>query len=356
MNRRAPHPPRTPARARLAAALLAAVAILPLALTAWRDTHAPALLERARALPNTHGLRWLTPDGQWATDAPHPFPSHAVLLIHGLDEPGGIWDQLAPALAEHHHPTIRFDYPNDQSAAISADQLRENLEQLHAQGVTSLDIVAHSMGGLIARDVLTREFKPSDPPTPAIPAVPILITLGTPHAGSPWAALQPLAEIREHLQRWIESEDQDPARILAAWQDGLAGAARDDLRPDSPYLAELNSRPWPNTTRLVAVVAIIAAFNPDQPPTTPQERATLTARLGDGVVPVDSAATPLAAETLFVRANHRSMIRAVELDAWARNQLGLTPPPTPPAIPLILNRLTPLPLPSPTGEGRGEGS
>ena len=344
MNRRDPHPPRTPARARLAAALLAAVAILPLALTAWRDTHAPALLERARALPTAHGIRWLTPDGAWSVDAPRSIPAHAVLLIHGLDEPGGIWDQLAPALAEHHHPTLRFDYPNDQAIARSADELAAQLQILRAQGVTSLDIIAHSMGGLIARDVLTRTptttTGQSDLADPAIPAVPLLITLGTPHTGSPWAALQPLAEIREHLQRWIESEDQDPARIFAAWQGGLAGPAREDLLPNSPYLNELNGRPWPASTRLVAVVAIIAAFNPDQPPTTPQERATLTARLGDGVVPVDSAATALAAETLFVRANHRSMIRAVELDAWARNQLGLTPPPTPPAIPLILDRLT----------------
>ena len=341
------HTPRR--RTRALAALLAAAALPPVALSAWRHDHAPALLERARALPTTHGLRWLTPDRRWSTDAPRPLPTHAVLLIHGLDEPGGIWDQLAPALAEHHHPTLRFDYPNDQAAARSADQFRDHLEQLHAQGVTSLDIIAHSMGGLIARDVLTRAPVPSEP---AIPSVPILITLGTPHAGSPWAALQPLAEIREHLQRWIESDDQDPARILAAWQGGLAGAAGEDLRPDSPYLTELNNRPWPGTTRLIAVVAVIGAVDPDQPPTSPQERATLTARLGDGVVPVDSAATPLAAETLFVRANHRSMIRAVELDAWARDQLGLIPPPTPPAIPLILDRLSPV---SPISDRSGPG-
>jgi pimeloyl-ACP methyl ester carboxylesterase len=308
-------------------------------------------MQRARALPTTHGIRWLTPDGRWSDDAPANLPTHAVLLVHGLDEPGGIWDQLAPALAEHHHPTLRFDYPNDQPASDSADQLRDHLEQLRDQGVTSLDIVAHSMGGLIARDVLTRALSDR-----MIPEVPVLITLGTPHAGSPWAGFQPVAEVREHLQRWIESEDLDPARLFAAWHDGL-GQAREDLRPNSPYLKELNSRPWPGTTRLIAVVAVIGAYNPDSQPTSPQDQATLTAKLGDGVVPVDSAQTPFASETLFVRANHRSMIRAVELDAWARTQLGLTPPPEPPAIPLILNRLTPpLPLPPPVGKGRGEGS
>lgn len=361
MNRKHPHPPRTPRRTRLAAALLALLALPPLVLTAWRDTHAPALIRRAALLPSTHGLRWLTPEGRWSTDAPDPVPAHAVLLVHGLDEPGGIWDQLAPALAERHHPTLRFDYPNDQPAADSADQLRDHLEQLRAQGVTSLDIVAHSMGGLIARDVLTRPAQPpsteradqAEQPDGPIPAVPVLITLGTPHAGSPWAGFQPVAEVREHLQRWIESEDLDPARLFAAWHDGL-GQAREDLRPNSPYLQELNSRPWPAATRMTAVVAVIGAYNPDDPP---QDRATLTAQLGDGVVPIDSAQTPLASETLFVRANHRSLIRAVELDAWARTQLGLTPPPTPPAIPLILDRLTPpFPLPPPVGEGRGEGS
>jgi len=319
----------------------------PLALSAWRDTHVPHLIRRAALLPTSHGLRWLTPDHHWSADAPAPLPAHAVLLIHGLDEPGGIWDQLAPALAEHQHPTLRFDYPNDQAAAISADELAAQLQHLRAQGVTSLDIVAHSMGGLIARDVLSRVSAP--PGDPTIPAVPVLITLGTPHAGSPWAALQPVAELREHVQRWIESEDQDPARLFAAWEKGLRGPAREDLRPDSPYLKDLNNRPWPDTTRLIAVVAVIGAFNPDNPPTSPQDQTTLTAKLGDGVVPVDSAQTPFASETLFVRANHRSLIRAVELDAWARTQLGLTPPPEPPAIPLILDRLTPTSFPPPVG-------
>lgn len=329
MNRKDHHPRR---RVRFTAAVIAALALPPLALTAWRDTHAPRLLQRARALPTNHGLRYLTPDARWSPDAPVPLPAHAVLLIHGLDEPGGIWDQLAPALAHAGHATIRFDYPNDQSAAASADKLVACLEQLHAQGVTSLDIVAHSMGGLIARDALTR------PPTTTstIPAVPVLITLGTPHDGSPWAALQPVAEVREHIQRWIESEDLDPARLFTAWNDGL-GQARDDLRPGSPYLTELNARPWPTTTRLIAVVAVIGAYNAAD---TSEDRATLTARLGDGVVPIDSATTPFASETLFVRANHRSIVRAVELGAWTRAQLGLTPPPEPPAIPLILERLT----------------
>ncbi len=349
MNRKDHHPRR---RVRFTAAVLATLTLPPLALTAWRDTHAPRLLQRARALPTTHGLRFLTPDLRWSRDAPTPPPAHAVLLVHGLDEPGGIWDQLAPALAHAGHPTLRFDYPNDQPAADSADKLLEQLQHLRAQGVTSLDIVAHSMGGLIARDALTRP--PADPDSPPIPAVPVLITLATPHDGSPWAGLQPIAEVREHIQRWIESEDLDPARLFAAWNDGL-GQARDDLRPNSPYLKELNSRPWPTATRLIAVVAVIGAYNAADDPET---RATLTARLGDGVVPIDSAATPLASETLFVRANHRSIIRAVELEAWTRARLGAPPPPEPPSIPLILERLTPpppSPPPSPASSGRGPG-
>jgi hypothetical protein len=230
----------------------------------------------------------------------------------------------------HPHPPRT---PRRARLAAAALAALAHLAELRARGVTSLDIVAHSMGGLLARDVLTR------PHPHAIPAVPVLITLGTPHAGSPWAGFQPVAEIREHLQRWIESDDQDPARLFVAWHDGL-GQAREDLRPDSPYLKDLNNRPWPDTTRLIAVVGVIGAYDPDD---DPGDRATLTAKLGDGVVPTDSAATPLASETLFVRANHRSLIRAVELDAWAHARFGLTPPPTPPAIPLILDRLTPPP-------------
>jgi flagellar biosynthesis GTPase FlhF len=201
VNRPRHTPRRTTA---LAAGALAALALAPIALSAWRHTHVPRLVERAADLRPAPGLRWYLPDAgidstprsqRWTGTPPDPVPARAVLLVHGLDEPGGIWDALAPALAEAGHPAVRFEYPNDQPPARSAALLADALADLRRAGLTSLDIVAHSMGGLVATDVLTRpEFE-----NRARPRVPLLVTVGTPFDGSPWADLQPVSELREQI-------------------------------------------------------------------------------------------------------------------------------------------------------------
>src|SRR5690606_22566445 len=56
-------------------------------------------------------------------DAAGPATDRVVLLVHGLDEPGDIWDDLTPALHEAGHTVVRFNYPNDQDPALSADAL-----------------------------------------------------------------------------------------------------------------------------------------------------------------------------------------------------------------------------------------
>jgi pimeloyl-ACP methyl ester carboxylesterase len=254
-----------------------------------------------------------------------------VLLVHGLDEPGGIWDALAPRLAGAGHAVARFDYPNDQQAALSADGLIAAMEDLHRSGVDTVRIVGHSMGGLLARDALTRPG--ADPRVR--PAVPLLITVGTPHAGSALAGWQPAAELREQVQRWIESEDRDAARLFGAWHDGRGGAA-DDLRPGSAFLTELNARPAPGGTRIVCIVGVLLGGPVPETLGALGERADA---VGDGVVPAFSASLPGADETLLVRANHRSVLRPVEFGAWARRLLGVAPPPEPPAVALILERL-----------------
>lgn len=328
-------PRSTPRRAAVPGALaLCLVGLGPVALSAWRHRQLPNLIDRAADLYAPRGLRWFQHDsGRWTTRAPESAPAHAVLLVHGLDEPGGIWDALAPALAEAGHATVRFDYPNDQDPRRSADALADALSALHASGVGSLEIVAHSMGGLIVTDVLSRPAF-ADAPRPRVPLV---ITVGTPFDGSPWAGWQPVSELREQVQRWIESDDADPARLFTAWHDGL-GEAGDALRPGSDYLTDLDARAWPDATRLVCVVGI---YGPSAVPGTLAELGATLADFGDGVVPAPSAARSGASETLLVPGNHRSILRPIEIGAWARARLGSPPPPQPPAIPLILERLSP---------------
>ena len=105
-----------------------------------------------------------------------------MVLVHGLDEPGGIWDQLAPALYQDGHTVLRFDYRNDQAIVRSGDALGDSLRALRRDGISDLDLVCHSMGGLVARELLSRdEYREIGL------RVRTMVTLGTPHHGSPWA-------------------------------------------------------------------------------------------------------------------------------------------------------------------------
>lgn len=290
--------------------------------------------------------------GVWV-DLDERIGERAVLLVHGLDEPGGIWDQLAPALASDGHTVLRFDYANDQAIVRSTDELGFALRRLYALGVKDLDLVCHSMGGLVARDALTRPDADD-----AVPVVGTLITLGTPHGGSPWARLRSFAEAREQVQRWAESDDMDPVRLLGFLDDG-GGQAGVDLLPGSAFLEELNARSMPSSVRVICVVG-----RTDEPSTGAASLGSAIARsaledvlgereagvvldevdrlgreLGDGVVPVSSAVMEGASEVILVSANHRGMIRTIELEEAVRLRQGLPAAAEPPAISLIVDRL-----------------
>jgi pimeloyl-ACP methyl ester carboxylesterase len=94
-----------------------------------------------------------------------------------------------------------------------------------------LDVLAHSMGGLVARDYIERDDYAG--------GVDHLIMLGTPNAGSRWAAYRWALEVQEHYHLW----KSDPNwRWTWAITDGLGEAGR-DLKPTSTFLKSLNARP-----------------------------------------------------------------------------------------------------------------
>lgn len=324
------------------------------------------------SLDHRHGLRLLGDDDAWLpiADVDEPPPSGAVLLVHGLDEPGDIWDDLAPRLAEAGHPVLRFDYPNDQPAAASADLLLAGLRELRARGVEDVAIVAHSMGGLISRDALTRPGAadaPLDGATAAIPAdlpaVTRLITIGTPNAGSPLAPLRGIGELREQLARiGDELPWRDPSALLAFRADGL-GEAGDDLTPGSPYLEDLNARPLPPVpmTVIIGTASPVTAdqcraamrgagaaglIGEDWAERIDEFCAEIIDTVGDGVVTVDSARLDGVDDTVYLAANHRSMVRRIGAFDTARRIAG-QPDVEPPGIEVILDRLAPGGQPEP---------
>ncbi|MCA9309916.1 MAG: hypothetical protein KDA21_01850 [Phycisphaerales bacterium] len=308
---------------------------------------------RSVAVPETEStsLAWLSLEDAGA------LPERLVLLVHGLDEPGDIWDDLAPVLVADGHHVARFEYPNDQDPALSADSLHEALADLRARGVVSVSLVCHSMGGLVARDVLTREgfYGGDGAGHDDLPAVAHFITVGTPNHGSPFASLQPIAEAREQVSRWLD-DPANTARVSAFQHDGT-GEAAVALAEGSDYLEDLNGRGLP---RDVEMTVIIGRVTPPQAAATIRvvTRSALASRLlpsgflrvvekeadaavtlvGDGVVPVDSARLEGVSDTIVLQADHRAMLRLMPIHREAYSLAGVEFD-QPPAIPIIVDRL-----------------
>lgn len=294
------------------------------------------------------------PDG---TDQP-PLPARVVLLIHGLDEPGDIWNDLTPELATRGYRVCRFDYRNDGPVADAASCLVSALRDLRKAGASNIDLVCHSMGGLVARDALTRSdgFAGNGSPHADLPAIDRLIMIGTPNTGSPWAHLQFFAEARDQFQRWLDSSDRTDCGFLVGWMVDGRGEAASDLLPGSQFLTALNARPLPTHTRITTVVGrgvpitaaearealdsrfVRALLTTEEIEAIAAEIQKLSDALGDGPVSVQSADLAGVEDRVEIDAAHNAMLRRLTISNIAR-AVTTGENPLPPAVPLILDRL-----------------
>ena len=255
-----------------------------------------------------------------------------IVLVHGLDDPGKVWMNLAPALHAAGYGVSVMTYPNDQPVRESAALLRESLRTLSNDGVGWISIVAHSMGGLVSREMLTNPAFACEAPDCQMPDIRRLIMIGTPNYGSSLARFRGLAELREQLARVLTGQ--------AGWLDWIfdgAGEAGIDITPGSPFLTALNARPNPRGTDLHVIAGVIAqeqaqAIDRLIAETVSAEAglqlAPLAERLGDGLVSLESAR--LDGVPLYrVEGTHLSIVR--NLDAGSDR--------VPPAIPIVLDLL-----------------
>jgi len=227
-----------------------------------------------------------------------------IVLVHGLDEPGGIWDDLLPTLGSAGYATWEFRYPNDQGIDRSADLLAANWQGV--PGDVPLVLIGHSMGGLVVRDFVTRWRHPVEG-TPRVTGAPVrsVILAGTPNQGSELARMRVWLEPRDQLATGRQSGFSP----LAGLADGT-GAAKIDLQPGSRFLDDLNARPWPTSVQIRVIGGLLVQSAPG---------------LGDGVVAVNSLAVVGASPPTLVAASHRGMLnRLLESD------------PEPPAIAAIM--------------------
>ncbi|MFO0865761.1 MAG: alpha/beta fold hydrolase [Gemmataceae bacterium] len=185
--------------------------------------------EQRQKVSNILGLKldaW--PPGK-GLDVPADFRAgkRTFLFIHGLasdidDTFGG----FLPECREKGIQCLTFEYPNQGPIVEAAERLRSDLRKLERDHPgPKLSIIAHSMGGLVARYIL----EVGDPPT----CVTDLATLGTPHHGSRLANHFELF----HFARTLLA-DKEERRVRLS--EGL-GEAAIDLRPGSEFFKKLDA-------------------------------------------------------------------------------------------------------------------
>lgn len=145
-----------------------------------------------------------------------------VLFVHGLGgHPGNFLPMRTYFRAMGRPRTHAVALPPDCTVEVLGGVLADTLEAAAARAPgQQVDVVAHSLGGLVARAALLEVERRG-----SAARVRTLVTLGTPHAGS-------------HLARYANT------------------VTTRDLRPGSPILARLEAQlPWkgpPSQPRLVA--------------------------------------------------------------------------------------------------------
>ena len=163
-------------------------------------------------------------------DAARDEAARVVLLVHGADASPAVFGDLERHLRMARFRIGTFAYPNDDAIDASGVQLARRLRQWHARNPTAtVDIVAHSMGGLVARYML--ETPGLDPGN-----VGKLIMLGTPNQGSQLAVARFLLDLGGYVRRGFTKN-----ALIGMLTDGN-GEAGYDMRPGSEFLDELNAR------------------------------------------------------------------------------------------------------------------
>ncbi|WP_197453384.1 alpha/beta fold hydrolase [Caulifigura coniformis] len=108
-----------------------------------------------------------------------PMSGKGVVLIHGIIRSSHSFSAMREALVADGYEVVGFDYPSTQvSIEESSEYLHQTLESL--DGIEEIDLVVHSMGGLVVRQYLSAHRDPR---------IRRMVMLGVPNHGANLANL-----------------------------------------------------------------------------------------------------------------------------------------------------------------------
>ena len=173
-----------------------------------------------------------------------------ALFVHGII---GDTREMAASLrragmADRYDLVLTFDYENlEDPIAETARTLKDRLEAvgLGPDHGKSLDIIAHSMGGLVSRWFIEREGGNR--------VARRLVMLGTPNGGSPWPVVQDWATTALAVGLNELSKVAWPAAVLRGLVQAVEAVdvTLDQIAPNSDFLKELHSSPDPKLPYLL---------------------------------------------------------------------------------------------------------
>jgi pimeloyl-ACP methyl ester carboxylesterase len=181
-----------------------------------------------------------------------------VALIHGIWSDRSTWDFFNPLTFSNGQSDSRFqiyrvDYKQHNGDHVDTilsshggpiDQLLSDLADFKVrlnEAAIQFDVVAHSMGGLVTRDMtLDQRFLADSNFNEGL--VHKLITIGTPHNGSP-------------LVNELNSSGFVCKTLFGLAGQTVAGAVQ-DLSVGSSFLAKVNNSPLPSLLKAHAIVGI----------------------------------------------------------------------------------------------------
>jgi pimeloyl-ACP methyl ester carboxylesterase len=257
-----------------------------------------------------------------------------VVVVHGYGSKAEEFAALRERLRDAGFACAVFSYPNDAAVTLSAGQFSLALREFESQfSDRRIAIVAHSMGGLLARVVI------EDPASARVDSIDQLIMVATPNHGSNLARVPVSLDV---WQNWLDGEPDTVRTVFfESVLDGL-NEARFDLQPDSELLVRLNNQPRNPNVRYSLLLGNRGPATREQldelrrliigrQPTNPALRALgprleqlledldeLVDGLGDGAVAVERGRLEGVDDTIVLDFNHGAITTDLTDEVGAR--------------------------------------